>query len=1054
MQKIEPSTIIEERWTQMKTALLETQTKVLNVNMSKHYVYSGDQAIIIPDGTILWNDESNDQSTLHYFDANDSTINENYVTAIDSNETQYLSILEASNTNGISLEDLHLTVEHEDESIGITNDNPVEKNCTEQIQQNDPDDNAEVVVFTMDGSDDLYGIQMTCDETGNIRKYQFKFRATSDGQLEPIPETVTLLPDEDQLLQSQSGEIEQTDQSQSTERAQEYFLVPGQSDCSEKILTENGQVEELNLQHVYIEETCLPNDQLNTVSIKGEHFLGMESEGQFEQALFDQTIHSSIICKEENQIDSHSSNALQLYQQEAETSNQFGAPEENQEQQFLNIDSQQTHEDLVQQLFCGQHNQIEVQYETELEPEDSPTECEYSEAYENHENPMDYAVEYIQQAADNLSQNCDTEQYTQRHIENYESAEGEVPIETNTVPRHLDQISQHSSVQRSNILKNPVTSDKENKSKLRYYVVYREKENMNSLAEEKTKSVSQVPTEPKLTKLANPRSVLRTSVLAQKEHRLKRNTTSSVPETDLFDKRFARNKDALRAKHFHNFLNKTTIPHAPIRQHRQPRKQEIKPIVERSRGEIIIQEVTAIVELSDSEDEAASGRRKSRRSWRTSESDKSVILIHSDDELDDSKTSTADKAKLSLKRSRSQRTPIKRKRKGKHRKIDRKVADPSSKDLANIDKVSQESTQLPQCDNRLLPIYLIDLHKKEKICPHCPKTFPSQNSLNTHLIHHNLENSLKNKTRLSSKPNCISTRQSLLRKVEYNHKCDKCKSTFKNIILLQKHKCIESQGSFNCLWCLKQFDDIVLLNSHKKVHVKSNLVKNTSIITITPKKAVQRPSVSKSNVVIPSKNLASKTFKCKDCPRICDSIISLFNHMKVHKKVSCSSCLAEFSSKLLLEHHRRRNCVKIKPIHKPLLVGNSNARPPTKQLTVSSPTNKTENDTLKEPLVSGKLNCYKCNRKFSTVRNLYVHRSQAHRLNTPSKTVLTKLKNGVYKSKAAHGGIPLNDRLKMACATFRKKLSETVLTVQGTMGPEQQPQEELRKRVESLEQQV
>ncbi|XP_048518594.1 uncharacterized protein LOC109546979 isoform X2 [Dendroctonus ponderosae] len=1018
--------------------------------MSKHYVYSGDQAIIIPDGTILWNDESNDQSTLHYFDANDSTINENYVTAIDSNETQYLSILEASNTNGISLEDLHLTVEHEDESIGITNDNPVEKNCTEQIQQNDPDDNAEVVVFTMDGSDDLYGIQMTCDETGNIRKYQFKFRATSDGQLEPIPETVTLLPDEDQLLQSQSGEIEQTDQSQSTERAQEYFLVPGQSDCSEKILTENGQVEELNLQHVYIEETCLPNDQLNTVSIKGEHFLGMESEGQFEQALFDQTIHSSIICKEENQIDSHSSNALQLYQQEAETSNQFGAPEENQEQQFLNIDSQQTHEDLVQQLFCGQHNQIEVQYETELEPEDSPTECEYSEAYENHENPMDYAVEYIQQAADNLSQNCDTEQYTQRHIENYESAEGEVPIETNTVPRHLDQISQHSSVQRSNILKNPVTSDKENKSKLRYYVVYREKENMNSLAEEKTKSVSQVPTEPKLTKLANPRSVLRTSVLAQKEHRLKRNTTSSVPETDLFDKRFARNKDALRAKHFHNFLNKTTIPHAPIRQHRQPRKQEIKPIVERSRGEIIIQEVivsssgfverpnkrtcenrvTAIVELSDSEDEAASGRRKSRRSWRTSESDKSVILIHSDDELDDSKTSTADKAKLSLKRSRSQRTPIKRKRKGKHRKIDRKVADPSSKDLANIDKVSQESTQLPQCDNRLLPIYLIDLHKKEKICPHCPKTFPSQNSLNTHLIHHNLENSLKNKTRLSSKPNCISTRQSLLRKVEYNHKCDKCKSTFKNIILLQKHKCIESQGSFNCLWCLKQFDDIVLLNSHKKVHVKSNLVKNTSIITITPKKAVQRPSVSKSNVVIPSKNLASKTFKCKDCPRICDSIISLFNHMKVHKKVSCSSCLAEFSSKLLLEHHRRRNCVKIKPIHKPLLVGNSNARPPTKQLTVSSPTNKTENDTLKEPLVSGKLNCYKCNRKFSTVRNLYVHRSQAHRLNTPSKTVLTKLKNGVYKSKAAHGGIPLNDRLKMACATFRKKLSETVLTVE------------------------
>lgn len=51
----------------------------------------------------------------------------------------------------------------------------------------------------------------------------------------------------------------------------------------------------------YFVETCLPGSPLNTVDVKGESFLGMESEGAFEQALFDQTIHSSI-CKDEEQV--------------------------------------------------------------------------------------------------------------------------------------------------------------------------------------------------------------------------------------------------------------------------------------------------------------------------------------------------------------------------------------------------------------------------------------------------------------------------------------------------------------------------------------------------------------------------------------------------------------------------------------------------------------------------------------------------------------------------------------------------------------------------------
>lgn len=118
---------------------------------------------------------------------------------------------------------------------------------------------------------------------------------------------------------------------------------------------------------------------------------------------------------------------------------------------------------------------------------------------------MDYAVEYIQRAAGNLSNHCDTEEYENINncmykktvmnvfwlggslftmINEFQDDSTEVPIETHTISDRVDQISQRPTVQRSNILKNPVTFDKENKSKLRYYVVYREKENVNLLAGE------------------------------------------------------------------------------------------------------------------------------------------------------------------------------------------------------------------------------------------------------------------------------------------------------------------------------------------------------------------------------------------------------------------------------------------------------------------------------------------------------------------------------------------------------------------------------------------
>lgn len=80
--------------------------------MADQFSYTVDNSIIIQDGNMIWSDTSQDQSSLHFMDANDTiitdaTINESYVTAIDSNETQYLSILDSS--EDVTLENMNLS---------------------------------------------------------------------------------------------------------------------------------------------------------------------------------------------------------------------------------------------------------------------------------------------------------------------------------------------------------------------------------------------------------------------------------------------------------------------------------------------------------------------------------------------------------------------------------------------------------------------------------------------------------------------------------------------------------------------------------------------------------------------------------------------------------------------------------------------------------------------------------------------------------------------------------------------------------------------------------
>lgn len=143
--------------------------------------------------------------------------------------------------------------------------------------------------------------------------------------------------------------------------------------------------------------------------------------------------------------------------------------------------------------------------------------------------------------------------------------------------------------ERANILKQSslikVTKEqkfKNNKPLVYYVVPHVEKENVNSLsvnyATATTMSFRSVR--------SNPRSILKSSFPEMREE----------PEVktlmdERFNKRFARSKEAVQARLFNNFISKTTIPHAPVRQTRLPRKQQIKPVDNRRDEEIIVQEV-------------------------------------------------------------------------------------------------------------------------------------------------------------------------------------------------------------------------------------------------------------------------------------------------------------------------------------------------------------------------------------------------------------------------------------------------------------------------------
>ncbi|XP_056630095.1 uncharacterized protein LOC130440788 [Diorhabda sublineata] len=879
--------------------------------------FSKNQNMTCEDGTVTWTNELVNENQLE-FSNTEVSLNETYATTRDDDETQYLSVLHSTDDtlediNNLTLDNEKLIVNH-DVASNIENDN-LDSAETEQV-----------VIFNVGESQEVYGIQISHDEEGNTHRYQFQFRKTENGQLEAMPETIQLLANEEDTTHEFTEDQVSGDTFEHPVLLQEAFEQTNEDSHHQLIMSEetNDILENQDSVDGNIyndEEGDIPTTDNSIIYIKNENMcdemsyeddeeLNEDYESNSNEEIIDikpgveivkhEVLHkqNEVFVSENQETQSENSEELIVkedYASEADSYSTVGTENQGEETiisyQHVEPNVEEYYEDSTEahlEHHAATHFLVE---ENNLDQFNYNIELHQEEKEENNKNSANVLI-VEKSPGTNDSENEDFE-FEGLPV----TAEGEISEDTSSsiyqeteVLYSEPEISLRTLSPKvkspSNILKQPTNINKvanSSKKTILYYMLPStdQKENLNSIT----------------LKATNPRSVLKNNIDL---HKINNERIKTMQREKLMEKRYARSKEVIQAKMFNNFINKTTIPHAPVRQGRLPRKQEIKPVDTRTNEEIIVQEVmvsskgfvenltdrlknldklevTSIVELSDSDEEydpknSMKKKKKHKKIILTnagsSDSDTSVIEIHSDGETTVKEKSQTPNQGRSKKDSESSEGSLKRSR-GKTSK-----SGSSNEDSPQKKSRTEESSEVES-----------DIDKREINCPHCSKTFPNQNSLSTHIQHHNLENSLRNSKKIPA--------------FEYKHKCEDCKQTFKNSILLKRHICNSSNKSrptYKCTTCPKTFRDIAIFNIHKKSHIKENLIKSTSNVTISPKKFTSVPSTA--------------TYKCKECSKVCSSQNILTVHEKSHKKFNCIRCNTSFPSKLLLDLHVRIKCVK------------------------------------------------------------------------------------------------------------------------------------------------
>ncbi|KAL3277728.1 hypothetical protein HHI36_013069 [Cryptolaemus montrouzieri] len=945
-----------------------------------------------------------------------------YVTADeddDCDNTHYLSVL----SQDISLDEMNITLSN----------TQVEHNDENDILEQPSEDVGQPLIFTINGSNEIFGVQIAQDEEGNLQKYQIQYTENMNGELVPMMDSIQILSLEEE------GNAESS-----------------RSNCATPTTNIADEIEET--------VQTIRND---TFSYNQEACISVEQNSQGEMNLHEDEFEletPNVDCQ--NSTSSSAATLSAAIKQESLDLFDENTVNEHQRENSENLVCEEIHSEFaIEQVNLKMENNPDALVQIELNTANIVPENQYeiTNCIEEHDREDQIIDEENMEAPtfeqffveesnisenDNINENdSDNEMYQivdGVHITGDVENDREQPFPTilkETVDHQTKTNILKRAAQRS-VLKDQVVLDE----KVIYVHALLEKENMEIM------DVS------RLSK-PNSRSLLKCNQPPQPLLAIPDPLHIEVVPEDKFSKRYSRTKEAKQARQFINFINSTTIPQVPERKERLPRKQQIKPL-EHPNDDIVVKEmivsssgfiepisaeekkylpVTEYVELLDSGDESNSRAGANKKNKKKSKKQEEAIEIEISDseesnisviELDDPMTGSDDESK-----SKSAPTKKRRGRPPKNREIGTKDVDSISESPS---KISRTNTDLDSVTSSLEVIHVENekdqdsarnceninqpeqVNKPVKILEDCSginsieycieDSEPPSNS-ECEEVEANKEPVKKGEsklTRITSKIEPISNPESVPKKFEYKYECEKCEAKFINKFLLIKHECIvKSTLPYSCSTCQKKFSNMACLNLHKKVHTKLPVVAKAAVTNI-PQISKTMPhvngGVSRRISSVPVRNPSRESILAKNSVRssvsssvqiknVSKESTMARNSMTVQKKAGVSVASTKFVNKL----------------HKP----------PAPAVVVTPDKNSKSN------VFKFEKQCEKCSFRFTSNRAWFDHQVLKHGLRTPDKSIGEKKQKKLVRPTVAHNGISAAPMVTRNFSTLRSKLQQS-----------------------------
>lgn len=912
----------------------------------------------------------------------------------ESDSTQYLSVL----SQDLSLQEMNVT---------LTTDKVVENN----EETNQP------FIFTVDGTNEIYGVQVAQDDDGNLRKYQIQYSENINGDLVPMLETIQFLPlDEEQVLSSEEicASTEVTQLNDNFVVKNEEFITNSQNDFNIHDVTEphiNRDQEEWNI------------PTTNTTSFHMKHE---------PTTLFDQC---SILQNEEGKtITIEAQNTMQYASVDSESTEISGDVEmDHTESRIMSV----------------QHLDIQhcLKYEA---PEEAIEQKHFQQLYseENHITDSNHLV--VDNSMVKNSQQEDLYHILDNSISNSKS------IYDQSMQTILKESIDHpktnilkKSIQKS-LLKDFANSD----HKIVYVQTLPEKENLTLVdIESFTK-----PSSRSLLKCNQPPQVLKqTDTLYSDDNYSRQNLCSKATPRTKETKQiqaYLRTKEAKQARQFMNFINSTTIPQVPERKERLPRKQQIKPVNHPDEN-IVVKEmivssngfvepisaeekkylpVTEYVELLDSGDEANSlcNNKKKRKN---NKNDKLIEIEISDTdesdaaELEPGKFRSLPKAKNGLKKKRGRppknQTSVDEK---KHPypnsppKMSRLDSDVESV-TSTLQVITMESEMKNESENEKNTGSLKEISENSCEVESSTKNREPQEG-DLIITEHCMSKEKSSQTNLKSKVSQLSGESTCRKTFEYKYECEKCKSKFINKFVMSRHDCILKFGStFSCDICQQKFANIVSLNTHKKSHIKEPILKSNLTKISQGKIFPKKEGVSSSSSTKPLISNSRTSILSSKNPK---QVSLLVKNIKQTLPLPRSKQLVvPATTSVQLPRHSTLPEKKCNSVDASENVELGNSRKPIEEGIYKPPLIEvTPGKTPRSNIFKWEKKCDKCSKNFDNNTSWFDHQVLNHGFKTPDKTIGEKRQKKIVKDVTEHKGIRAGSTVAKSFSMLKNKVQK------------------------------